>query len=68
MSKLKIIANWFPSNSGLFAFLNSALLLLTFYFIKINDIEISLSLIVILIAMNLAYGLINHETLIQESN
>jgi len=68
MSKLKVMSSWFPSESGLFSILNSSILLLIFFLIKIKQIEIGLALIIVLICMDIIYGLINHEILVEEKN
>ena len=67
MSKVKIISSWFPSESGLFALFNAVIFLLVFYLIEKYAL-ISMALIIVIVALNLMYFLINHEVLVEENN
>lgn len=66
MSKMKIVSNFFPSSSGLFALFNAVVLLLVFYLIK-GYSEVSMALVIVLVVTNLMYSLINHEVLVEEN-
>ena len=63
--KFKSVLGWFPNDCSLFGLLNAVSLLFLFYLVK-YDSSSSLIVLLVLVGLNLFFGLSNHDVALEE--